>query len=143
MSRFARKRNTRKSALGTASLKLKFKRNPATKKAEFTGGDVPLSAKLKNGSWSTAWGLDPNSAVKGQSRQFPITVQLGSAAYGVTVTVATGIGLTVTWVVPNFPSLVAVMVAVPGATPVTTPLLETVARPAALVDHVIVRPESW
>ena len=40
---------------------------------------------------------------------------------GDTVIVATGARLTVTVAVPDLPSLVAVMVAVPGATPVTTP----------------------
>lgn len=52
-----------------------------------------------------------------------------------------GVG-TVTVAVPNLPSLVAVIVAVPGATPVTTPAVVTVATPALDVDHVITRPES-
>src|SRR5207253_765503 len=44
--------------------------------------------------------------------------------------------------VPLFPSLVAVIVAVPAADPVTSPLALTVATPAALVPHAIVRPVS-
>src|SRR5437763_2425180 len=44
--------------------------------------------------------------------------------------------------VPLFPSLVAVIVAVPAAGPVTSPLALTVATPAALVAHAIVRPVS-
>jgi len=42
--------------------------------------------------------------------------------------------------VPLLPSLVAVIVAEPAATAVTTPLAETVATPVALLDHVTVRP---
>ena len=42
--------------------------------------------------------------------------------------------------VPDFPSLVAVIVVVPAATPVTTPLLETVAMALLLEVHVTVRP---
>ena len=44
------------------------------------------------------------------------------AGEGDRVTVATGAGLTVTVAVPDLPSLVAVMVAVPGAIPETVPL---------------------
>src|SRR6266568_1474913 len=44
--------------------------------------------------------------------------------------------------VPFFPSLVAVIAAEPVATPVTTPLLLTVATAGTLVDHVTVRPLS-
>ena len=64
---------------------------------------------------------------------------------GVTRTWATGGGAgccTVMVDVPVFPSLVAVMVAVPGPTPVTTPLLDTVATVVELDDHATVRPES-
>src|ERR1019366_9134556 len=64
------------------------------------------------------------------------------AVAGVTVTVATGIGLTVMVAVPVFVSLVAVIVAVPGATAVTSPLVLTVALVASDVPHVTVRPES-
>jgi hypothetical protein len=46
---------------------------------------------------------------------------------GETVTLPTGAGATVTDTVALFPSLVAVMVVVPTATPVTTPRLLTVA----------------
>jgi hypothetical protein len=48
-------------------------------------------------------------------------------ATAVTVTVATGGITTVTPAVPVFPSTVAVIVALPGPTPVTTPVLLTVA----------------
>jgi hypothetical protein len=43
--------------------------------------------------------------------------------------------------VPDFPELVAVIVAEPAATPVTTPLEFTVAAAALLVDHVTVCPD--
>ena len=41
---------------------------------------------------------------------------------------------------PLFPELVAVIVAEPAATPVTTPLEFTVATPVLLLDHVTVCP---
>ena len=64
---------------------------------------------------------------------------------GATVTVvATGGGggaaVTVIADVPDLPEVVAVMVAEPAATPVTTPLELTVAAEALLVVHVMVWP---
>src|SRR5207244_6019788 len=50
--------------------------------------------------------------------------------------------VTVTDEVPLFPSLVAVIVAEPGVTPETRPLLLTVATAVLELDHVTVRPES-
>jgi hypothetical protein len=64
------------------------------------------------------------------------------AVAGVTVTVPTGIGTMLTEAVPDFPSLVAVIVAVPTVTPVTTPPLETVAIAVLLELHVTTRPVS-
>jgi hypothetical protein len=61
---------------------------------------------------------------------------------GVTVTVPTGTRLTVTVADPDCPSLVAVIVAVPGATPVTTPLGDTVAIDPLFVVQMTVRPVS-
>jgi hypothetical protein len=64
---------------------------------------------------------------------------------GATVTDATGAGagaLTVTVAEPLLPSLVAVIVAVPGATPVTTPDGDTVAIAVLLDAHVMARPVS-
>ena len=60
---------------------------------------------------------------------------------GDTVTVATGTAVTLTFAVPTFPSLDAVMVAVPTATPVTTPFA-TVAIELLFDDHATVRPVS-
>ena len=61
---------------------------------------------------------------------------------GVIVTVATGTiaAATVIVALPLLPSLVAVIDAVPGATPVTDPLVDTVATVDALVVQVTVRP---
>jgi hypothetical protein len=50
--------------------------------------------------------------------------------------------VTVTLAAPLFPSLVAVMVADPTATPVTTPLDDTVAMPVLELAHVTARPVS-
>src|SRR5712691_8787020 len=61
---------------------------------------------------------------------------------GLTLTDATGTGFTVTAALPVVPSLVAVIVTAPAATPVTTPVEETVAVAGALDAHVIARPES-
>jgi hypothetical protein len=64
------------------------------------------------------------------------------AVGGETLTLATGTFVTVTTAVPLFPSLVAVIVAVPADTPVTTPLPFTVATELALDDQVTGRPGS-
>jgi hypothetical protein len=64
------------------------------------------------------------------------------AGAGVTVTDATGTNTTVTADEPDLPSLVAVIVADPGATPETRPLLFTLATVGALLDHVTTRPVS-
>ena len=63
------------------------------------------------------------------------------AVAGVTVTDATGTGVTVMDDVPLWPSLVAVIVAgPPAATPITSPVLLTVATDVLFEDHVTVRP---
>jgi hypothetical protein len=62
------------------------------------------------------------------------------AVVGLTVTDATGILETVTLAVPLFPSLVAVMVAVPAPAAVTNPVPLTVATEALSVDQVTARP---
>jgi hypothetical protein len=55
------------------------------------------------------------------------------------VTVATGVNVTVATDDPHFPSLVAVIVAVPAPTAVTVPTVDTVATFALLVSHVTTR----
>jgi hypothetical protein len=61
---------------------------------------------------------------------------------GVTLTEATGAFVTMTTAVALTPSAVAVMVALPGATAVTIPAVETVAILDALLDQKISRPLS-
>ena len=63
------------------------------------------------------------------------------AEAGLTLTTATGTRVTVMSEVLDFPSLVAVMVAVPTATAVTSPFASTVAV-ALSEDHEMVRPLS-
>src|SRR6266516_4470546 len=64
------------------------------------------------------------------------------AVAGFTVTDATGTVLTVMVAPPLCPSEVAVIVADPAATPVTSPLALTVATAVLPLDQLIVRPES-
>jgi hypothetical protein len=68
---------------------------------------------------------------------------VSAAVVGETVTVATGAGggaVTVTLAVPLLPSLVAVIVAVPGDRPDTTPVCDTVATLVLLELQVMVLP---
>ena len=62
------------------------------------------------------------------------------AVVGVTATLPTGINVTVTEAVPDLPSLVAVIVAVPAPTAVTVPVDDTVATALLLVVQTTVRP---
>src|SRR5436309_4597056 len=64
------------------------------------------------------------------------------AVLGLTVTDATGTVLTVIVAVPPCPSLVAVIVAAPALTPVTSPLPLTVATAVLLLAQLTARPES-
>src|SRR5437016_3150801 len=61
---------------------------------------------------------------------------------GLTVTDATGTLATVTAAVPLVPSLVAVIVVAPAATPVTRPFPFTAATALLPLDQLIVRPDS-
>jgi hypothetical protein len=65
---------------------------------------------------------------------------LTDADGGNTTTVATGPGVTVNTLLPDFPSLVAVIVAVPVLSPVATPDADTVATVMSLDAHVTTRP---
>jgi phage terminase large subunit-like protein len=82
--------------------------------------------------------LPAESVAVAVSCTVPPTRILGAA--GVTATAATGMIVTVIEAVPLLPSLVAVSVALPAATPVTSPLAETLATPGALLAHVTRRP---
>ena len=64
------------------------------------------------------------------------------AEAGLTVTDATGTGFTVTAALPLFPSLVAVIVTALAATPVTSPVADTVAIAGFELVHVTTRPVS-
>src|SRR6266498_3603792 len=64
------------------------------------------------------------------------------AVAGLTATDATGTGVTVTAALPLWPSLVAVIVAEPAATPATSPLALTVATDVLLLAQATARPES-
>ena len=84
-------------------------------------------------------GLPPESRGVAASGTVAPTTML--AVGGVTATVATGMGVTVTAAEPLLPSLVAVTVTGPPAPlPVTRPVASTVAIVAALVAQVTVRP---
>src|SRR5204862_5294670 len=77
--------------------------------------------------------------VAGSSTGKPTATLAGD---GVTVTEATGASVTVTSDVPLCPSLVAVIVAVPAPTPVTSPLPFTRATAVLLLDQVTTRPST-
>ena len=65
---------------------------------------------------------------------------------GATVTELTGMGagaVTVIAALPVFPSLVAVIVALPALLAVTTPVVLTVATAGALDAQTMPRPVSW
>jgi hypothetical protein len=80
------------------------------------------------------------STVVAVSCSVPPTIRFAVA--GLTVTVATGIGMTVIVALPLLPSLVAVIVALPGITVVTRPVDDTVATDGSLELHTMVRPVS-
>lgn len=85
-------------------------------------------------------GTTAPSASRAIAESVVVAPTLTVAVAGVTVTVATGFGVMVTVAVPVFPSLEAVIVAEPAATPVTTPLVETVAIARLLLLQATTRP---
>src|SRR5437870_9487813 len=114
-------------------------------------GDPQGAGQVKRTVATAVWELDhvtvrPESgapfASLGGAVSCTVWPACTDAEGGVTSTVATGTFVTVTAEVPLFPSLVAVIVAVPGVTPDTSPLLLTVATAVLELDHVTVRPES-
>jgi hypothetical protein len=86
----------------------------------------------------------PESVLPAASRRVTLSASVWPiempAVAGATVTVATGARVTVKLAVPVFPSLVAVMVAVPAPVAVTRPLELTVARALLELDHETARP---
>jgi hypothetical protein len=71
--------------------------------------------------------------------RFVVCPTVNEAVPGVTVTVATGLGWTVTLAEPVLPSLVAVIVTDPVAMPLTSPFDVTVATPVLLDDQATAR----
>jgi hypothetical protein len=69
-----------------------------------------------------------------------VSIALMELAASATVTDATGIAVTVIEDVPLFPSLAAVIVATPGTTAVTRPVLDTAATAGSLDDQLTERP---
>lgn len=66
------------------------------------------------------------------------------AVDGVTCTAATGTARTVTVAEACFPSMDAMMTALPGARPVTTPALDTLANDGELLDqNTVLPPRGW
>jgi len=111
---------------------------PVTSPLPFTvaAGGLPLAQVM----------LRPVSGIPAESRGVAVNCTVPPtrmlAVAGLTVTDATGTRLTATVAVPLFPSLVAVIVAVPTAAPVTSPLPFTVAATGLLLAHVMLRPVS-
>jgi hypothetical protein len=64
------------------------------------------------------------------------------AVVGLTTTLATGAGVTISGALPNFPSLVATMFVVPVARAVTRPVGETIATAVLLELQLTARPVS-
>src|SRR5256884_8999047 len=64
------------------------------------------------------------------------------AIAGAPATDAVGTRLTVTAALPVLPSLVAVIVTAPAATPVTSPVADTMATPGALDAQAMARPDN-
>jgi hypothetical protein len=93
--------------------------------------DVQLTTRPPSGSPRASRGVAVNVTL------CPIVM---SDWPGDTSTVATGTAVTVTSAVPVFPSLVAVIFAVPSESAVTTPVPETVATLGLSVENVIGRP---
>src|SRR5438552_3615213 len=111
---------------------------PLTRPLPFTvATDVMLLAQVTT---RPVRGLPPASL--GVAASCTVCPAVTLAVAGLTVTDATGIADTVTAAVPFLPSLAAVIVAGPAATPVTSPLPVTVATDVFELDHVTTRPAS-
>src|SRR5256885_15172180 len=92
--------------------------------------------------------LGPSKALPVCEKTYdPVSLQANPSAWSTRVSVkshtpAMLMNFTVIADWPALPSAVALMVAEPAATPVTRPLVDTVARLGSLVAHVVVRPGS-
>jgi hypothetical protein len=75
-----------KSATGAVTLKFKpAKRNTATKKMEFQGGNVAFMAKLSKGDWAGVWKIDPSISMSKNPLTLNVSVELGGTQYAVDV----------------------------------------------------------
>src|SRR5262249_16348208 len=77
-----------KSENGTFALTIKGKRDPATRKIVFGGGNVPFKANLKNGDWANLWstaGFDPGNTVQNQPISMVVNIHLMGQLYTATV----------------------------------------------------------
>src|SRR3989442_1475226 len=90
-------------------------------------------------SYLAGWPVPSFTSVKDSVTELSVTL---ATARSVTVPGLLTGAVTVTTAAPLFPSLVAVIVAVPAPTPLTSPLPLTVATDALLVVHVTTRPPS-
>lgn len=85
---------------GSLQLKIKGKRNKATKKLEFLGGSIPVKAKIQKGSWAQVWadeGVMPGAREKKRTT-FAVTLTLGQQPYTAAVdTLYTGKGTSATF----------------------------------------------
>src|SRR2546421_705109 len=97
---------------------------------------------LVPGSPTTRWTVVPNGAST-TGAKYPGFDTLGSVnTRPASVTMLPLLAITVTAALPLCPSLVAVMLAVPAALPVTSPLVLTVATAALPLAHATARPVS-
>jgi hypothetical protein len=73
-----------KTGTGRLTLKLKYKRNKATKKKEFVGGAIPFLARVSKGSWVNNWksaGVNPSLSVKKGSINMLVDMTLDEVVY--------------------------------------------------------------
>jgi len=75
---------------GNVMLRMKFKRNKATKVNEFIGGDVPFKLKLSKGAWASTWagaGFD-NADHKNSPVNLTVYLPFNGKVYGATTSVS-------------------------------------------------------
>ena len=65
-------------------LKMKYKRNKATKKKEFVGGPIPFQVRVSKGSWAEVWkanGFNPKLTVKKGSKPVIVDMTMTDTIY--------------------------------------------------------------
>ena len=69
------------SSRGQFAMSLKpMTMNKQTHRRQFSGGNVSFNARLKNGTWSTLWGISATSP-KSSLEVFPVEIQLNGNDY--------------------------------------------------------------